>query len=171
MNFVSDIFINLSLSQIKLLSALLGEFLLLIEPLAFEDGSKRPKIKYPYSLLDSRAFVSGKPNTIEKLLDSGIETSDLRSVMSSKQIKSVTESEKTNFPRLSNVLPLTYPVVVPVEILFTAGKITLGLYEVDESKPAVIAKLRNKKKKLQKALDDDLGYEAEEENFDDNNDG
>lgn len=145
--------------------------MLLIEPLAFEDGSsKRTNIRYPYSILDSTVAVSGKPGNTEKLLDSGIETSDLKSVMSSKQIKSFTESERQLYPRLSNVLPLSYVVIVPLEILFTAGKIALCLFEVDETKPVVVTRLKNKKKKFQKALDDDLGYEAEGENFD-NNDG
>lgn len=145
--------------------------MLLVEPLTVEEGSsKRAKLKYPYSILDSSPLVPGKHTSTEKVLDSGIETSDLRSVRSSKQIKSFTESEKQENPRLPSVLPVSYPIIVPVEILFTAGKMALGLYEVDGTNPVVV-KLRNKKKKLLKIpSDDELGYEAEEENVD-NNDG
>lgn len=141
--------------------------MLLIEPLTFEEGtSKRPKIKYPYSILDS-TNVPCKPHNAEKF-DSGIETSDFKSVRSSKRVKSVTESERQVHPRLGNSLPMSYAAIVPVEVLFTAGKIALGLYEVDGSKPTVVVKMKNKKKKLQKALDDEMGYEAGEENFDNN---
>lgn len=141
--------------------------MLLIEPLTFEEGTtKRPKIKYPYSILDSTQ-VPGKLHSAEKF-DSGIETSDFKSVRSSKRIKSVTESEKQVYPRVASALPMSYVAIVPVEVLFTAGKIALGLYEVDGSKPAVVVKMKNKKKKSKKALDDEMGYEAEEENVDNN---
>lgn len=143
--------------------------MLLVEPLTVEDGSsKRTKLKYPYSIIESTHTIHEKVSTSEKLLDSGIETSDLKSVISSKQIRSLTGSEKQ--VKASNSLTLSYCTIVPVEILLTAGKIALGLYEVDGTKPVVV-KQKNKKKKLQKILDDDeLGYEAEEENAD-NNDG
>lgn len=164
-NFVSDILVNLSLSQIKLLSSILGELMLLIEPLAFEDGmSKKPKFKHPYLILDS-PDVPGVFNNQEKVLDSGIETSDLKSVRSSKQVKSLTGSDKPVYSRLpSTSMATSYAVVVPVEILFTAGKIGFGLYEVEGNKNAVVVKMKNKKKKLKKAVDDEAGYEAEEEN-------
>lgn len=144
--------------------------MLLIEPLTFEEGmSKRPKFKHPYSILDSNSVPGAVANS-EKILDSGIETSDLRSVRSSKQVKSLTESDRPIYSRFASSLMTSYAVEVPVEVLFTAGKIALGLYEVDGVKPAVVVKMKNKKKKLQKAIDDEAGYEAEEENFD-NNDG
>lgn len=170
---MSDIVVNLSLSQIKLLSSLLGEFILLVEPLTFEEGmSKRPKFKHPYSILNS-IRVPGAVTNSEKVLDSGFETSDLKSLRSSKQVKSL--SDKPVYSRMTSSLTTSYTaaaiVVVPVEILFTAGKIALGFYEVEIGvKPAVVVKMKNKKKRLQKAIDDEAGYEAEEETFD-NNDG
>lgn len=142
-----------------------------MEPLTVEEGSsKRAKLKYPYSILDSTPLKPGIRTNTEKLLDSGIETSDLKSVRSSKQMKSLTESENQANTRMSNISSSSYSAMVPVEILFTAGRIALGLYEVDGTKPVVV-KMKNKKKKLQKVPDvDELGYEAEEDNVD-NNDG
>lgn len=139
--------------------------MLLIEPLAFEDGSTK-RSKYTFFPLDGTHSNSGKTGVGEKLPDSGIETSDLKSVMSSKQVTSHNENERQTWPRLCNVLPLSYAIIVPIEILFTAGKVALSLYDVDETKPVLLARVKNKKKKSHKALDVDLGYEAEEENMD-----
>ncbi|KAJ8927596.1 hypothetical protein NQ314_019923, partial [Rhamnusium bicolor] len=180
-NFVSDIFVNLSLQQIKLLSALLSEFVLLVEPfIILEEGLlKRPKIKFPYSnfkmipyAIDEEEGITG----LDILRDSGIETSDMKSVLSSQAqgsilgststFKTVVESDKQQvFPRPPNPLPQIY-TAVPIEILFTAGKIGFALYQVDSTKTCA-AKNKAKRKKYARKCDNDLGYEAEEESMDD----
>lgn len=154
-------FINLSLNQIKLLSALLSELLLLVEPLAFDDGATKTKIKFPYPKFGESATNLRDIDAVEILRDSGIDTSDIKSLRSSKIIQSITESEKNTFPKQ---FPYYYNAI-PFEVLFVAGKIGLSLYQVDDTKVQIIKKC--KKKKLQKLFDEDLGYEAEEETLDD----
>lgn len=108
-NLVSDIFINLSLQQIKLLSAILTEFVMLVTPLimevtlsgmshyyfselfvdCFQDGIfRKPKIRSPYSRFDSvaseKGFASESVIFKGQYRDSGIEISDVKSVQSSK---------------------------------------------------------------------------------------
>lgn len=102
------------------------------------------------------------------LRDSGVETSDLKSVMSSKVMKTLTESDNYVFPKPPNPLPHT-SLAVPIEMLFTAGKIGLALYQIDIDK-LNYSKPKGKRKKVLKVLTDDLGYEAEEESFDDRSD-
>lgn len=132
-----------------------------MEPLAFDDGTTKTKIKFPYSQFAESTFNLEEIDSVEIVRDSGIDTSDIKSLRSSKIIQSITESEKNPFPKQ---FP-HYCNAVPFEILFVAGKIGLSLYQVDDSKPLIIKKSR--KKKYQKVFDKDLGYEAEEENFDD----
>ncbi|CAG9819390.1 unnamed protein product [Phaedon cochleariae] len=165
-NFVTDIFVNLSLHQIRLVSALLGEFLLLVEPFILDEGlMKRPKIKFPYSRFDTTPLEIDETETMEILRDSGIETSDMRSLLSSKVVKTIHKTEKYLFPRPPNPLPKSY-ASIPFELLVTAGKICLALYQMDVPKPSHV-KQKNRKRRTTKRVDEDLGYEAEEENVED----
>ncbi|XP_030768330.1 vacuolar protein sorting-associated protein 13B-like isoform X2 [Sitophilus oryzae] len=178
-NFVSDIFVNLSLHQIKIVSGVLAEFVVLLTPLIMEDGLlKRPKIKFPYSRFESflSEFDTEKEVAVIDGLnkDSGIETSDVKSLQSARaqtflNSKPSTESEKQNiFPRPPNTVPYL-PTTIPLEVLITSGKITLSLYSVDDERNVYI-KYKGKKKKSQKKADEDQGYEASEESTDDKTD-
>lgn len=175
-NFVTDIFVNLSLQQIKLLSALLSEFVLLVEPFIVDEGlMKRPKLQFPYSLKAAPYDIMEEIETvasIDVLRDSGIDMSDMKSVFSSKAqgtvstVKTLVESDKQSvFPRPPNPLPQIYSAV-PIEALFTAGKIGLALYESDMTK-IISSRHKGKKRKTKIKIDEDLGYEAEEESVDD----
>lgn len=175
-NFVTDIFINLSLQQIKLLSVLLNEFALLVQPFTMDEGlMKRPKLQFPYSLKPLPYEIEEKIENVfnvDVLRDSGIDMSDMKSVFSSKAqgtvltVKTSVESDKQSiFPRPPNPLPQIY-CSVPIEALFTAGKIGLALYETDVAK-TICSRHKCKKKKMKIKIDEDLGYEAEEESVDD----
>lgn len=178
-NFVTDIKINLSLSQIKLFSVLLAEFSLLIEPFVIKEHLLcRSKIKFPYSeYLPAKHFdenISMYSNEIVR--DSGIDTSDIKSVLSLKtQVpplnRTISDSEKQyTFPRPSNTLTLT-SISTPLDILLTGGGIFVSLYQLDTAK-VVYSKLRdkNKKRKQSKKVKNDQGYEASEESVDEKSD-
>ncbi|KAH0999222.1 hypothetical protein HUJ04_005426, partial [Dendroctonus ponderosae] len=184
-NWVSDTLMSLSLQQIKLLSAIFTEFVQLITPFIMEDGVlKKPKIKFPYSRFDSvtpdRNSSSDLPANQSR--DSGIDTSDLKSVQSSKgqlatkgaakklilqvAIKQASDSDKQLvFPRPPNTVPYIYSSV-PIEVILTAGKIGLTLYSVDDER-TTNSRHKGRKKKISKKSDDDQGYEASEESTDD----
>ncbi|CAH0555543.1 unnamed protein product [Brassicogethes aeneus] len=167
-NFVSDIIVYLSLQQIKLTSALITEFVYLLEPFIKKDEiAKRPKIRLPYSNLENTYVFEEDDEGVEALKDSGIDTSEMRSLKSFKAIgleystQPNTESEKQYvFPRPPNPIPHAYNCV-PIDILFTAGKIIFSLYKVEIIEQSG-SKLSGKKKKI-KEFDEDLGYEASEE--------
>lgn len=84
-NCVSDVEVNLSLSQIQLVSALLIEFLYIFEPFLLEEiVIKRPKITFPYPKFDP-STLDMEEDEIEVLdfaLDSGIETSEFQRLFS-----------------------------------------------------------------------------------------
>ncbi|VEN36376.1 unnamed protein product [Callosobruchus maculatus] len=162
-NFVSDIVVNLSLNQIKLVSAILSEFVSLVEPLLLDDSAiARPKIIFPYSRfepsldeIDEWEAAVGAGAAMVGVADSGIDTSDIRSVYTA----------------------------APVDVLFTAGKIGLSLYQIDdddgdvgeEARPPPSLYKQHRKKKRPSSyrvdhdldLDDDKGYDAEEESAED----
>ncbi|KAG5888478.1 hypothetical protein JTB14_022106 [Gonioctena quinquepunctata] len=167
-NFVTDIFVNLSLQQIKLVSALYAEFLMLVEPLVPDnDLMKIPKVKFPYSRFEMTSELE-EMEPIELLRDSGIETSDMKSLMSSKVVKARTEREKFAFPNPTNPIP-QLSAAVPIEALFTSGKIGLSVYQVQDSNinSFPLPKPKGKKKKIPVISWEDKGYEAEEESMDD----
>lgn len=88
-NFVTDIFVYLSLEQIKLSSALVGEFFYLLEPFILKDEiSKRPKIKLPYTSekISETIYYEYDDDDADAQRDSGIDTSDIRSLTSFKAI-------------------------------------------------------------------------------------
>ncbi|KAL1506203.1 hypothetical protein ABEB36_005605 [Hypothenemus hampei] len=173
-NLVSDIFVNLSLQQIKLFSTLFTEFVAFLTPLIVEDGAfKKPVIKFPHSSLDS---ISERISEVEapKQRDSGIETSDV----STQSIKAPgsnlfsrqnSESDKLIFPRPPSNLPFVYSLI-PLEAVLTAGKIGLTLYNVQDERSNGNLKYKTKKKKVFKKTDDDQGYDASEESTDDRTD-
>ncbi|XP_074031826.1 vacuolar protein sorting 13B isoform X2 [Leptinotarsa decemlineata] len=166
-NFITDIITNLSLHQMKLVSALYGEFVMLVEPPILDNGSlKRPSVKFPYSRFDV-PFELGEVEPLELLRDSGIETSDMKSLMSSKFAKTHIEVEKRVFPKLLSPLPQT-SVSIPFDVLITAGKIGLAVYQYDNTSMTSVSlsKQKGKKKKIPKINKADLGYEAEEESLD-----
>ncbi|CAG9772920.1 unnamed protein product [Ceutorhynchus assimilis] len=166
-NLVSDILINFSLQQIKLLSAILTEFVLLVTPLIREDGTlKKIKIKFPYSHFDLTAYE--KDSDID-VRDSGIETSDFKSVQSSKTHQNPNSDKQVIFPRPPNTVPYIYSSV-PIEVVLTAGKIGLTLYSVEDEQNASARYKGKKKKHFKNKTDEDQGYEASEESTDDRSD-
>lgn len=92
-NFVSDIEIYLALSQIQLASVLLMELLTLFEPFFMDEGiHKRPKIVFPYPQLDRSSFESlfqeeSIISSSEFIVDSGIETADIKSYSTKTKVK------------------------------------------------------------------------------------
>ena len=118
-NFVSDIAIFLSLDQLKLASALLNEMSV---PLSSELTCNRLEITYPYTRFD--IFKDDLETELTEFYkDSGIDTSEIRSVLSSKsQVQPTKEVQKSPSPSQSFC-------EVPLEILFTAGKISCCLYQ------------------------------------------
>nr|CAI5821779.1 unnamed protein product [Callosobruchus analis] len=173
-NFVSDIIVNLSLNQIKLVSAILSEFLSLVEPLLLDDSAiTRPKIIFPYSRfepsldeIDEWEAVVGAADLVR---DSGIDTSDIKSVRSSsktalKNYNSENSDHQLVYARKHSSVTMVY-TAAPVDVLFTAGKIGLSLYQIDDGRPNVYKP--RKKKRSYRPDPDDLGYEAEEESVED----
>lgn len=85
-NLVSDIDINLCLSQIQLASAIMQECLYLLEPFYTDIGiTRRPKISLPYVVYESTSLETLLQEDIETIAvdvvpDSGIELSDVKSV-------------------------------------------------------------------------------------------
>ncbi|XP_060527776.1 intermembrane lipid transfer protein VPS13B isoform X2 [Cylas formicarius] len=171
-NFVSDVVVNLSLQQVKLFSALSGEF---VVPILREDRALRQsRIKFPYSRFDSRPDIDKEKEAtvVEGQKDSGIETSDMKSMQSSKMQhsgvsvkRSVGTDKPCGFPRPS----VPYVPMVPVEVVFTAGKIGVALHQANENKPTS-AKHKGKRKKAARKTDEDQGYEASEESVDEKSD-
>ncbi|XP_076265664.1 vacuolar protein sorting 13B isoform X3 [Rhynchophorus ferrugineus] len=174
-NFVSDISVNLSLHQIKILSAVLNEFVVLITPLILQDGMlKKPKINFPYTRVESFRLEKGSEKEVAVIeglnKDSGIETSDVKSVQSLKGqgtiLRQSSESDKQYiFPRPPNTVSYVYHSV-PLEILLAAGRISFTLYSAEDERNTFI-KYKGKKKKSYKKADEDQGYEASEESTDD----
>ncbi|XP_056633940.1 intermembrane lipid transfer protein VPS13B isoform X1 [Diorhabda sublineata] len=157
-NLVTDIMINLSLQQIKLLSALLSEFIALMEPLVVDENFVRPKLILPYSRSRDTTIYEEEIETCELFRDSGIETSDIKS-LSSRLLKTLSESERYVVPKSTTSL-LGY--CIPFDVLFTAGKISLGLHQV-HIPPNGSQQAKNKRRRSQKVDNDEAGYEAEEE--------
>lgn len=79
-NFVTNIEISQSLDQIQLASALVSEFLRIFEPF-FSDMiiSKRPKITFPYQIINPDISESDTVGVDATAQDSGFETADFRS--------------------------------------------------------------------------------------------
>ncbi|CAH2018039.1 unnamed protein product [Acanthoscelides obtectus] len=166
-NFVSDIVVNLSLNQIKLVSAILSEFASLVEPLLLDDSAlARPKIIFPYSRFEPSVDNTVKWDPQEIIRDSGIDTSDIKSVKSSSRaaLKGLSEREHQLYSKKHSSVTMVY-TAAPVDVLFTAGKIGLSLYQIDDGKPNIYK--QKKKKRPYKIDPDDLGYEAEEESVED----
>ncbi|XP_050295994.1 intermembrane lipid transfer protein VPS13B [Anthonomus grandis grandis] len=179
-NLVSDIFVYLSLQQIKLVSTIFTEFVLLITPLIVEDGIyKKPTIRFPYSRFESAPSdkLSEKELVVVRASkDSGFETSDVKSVQSSKVINSLTRqlsadsnNEKQQiFPRPPNTVP--YVLSVPLEVTFTAGKVAVTLYNCEDERSGGGVVKHRRRKRISKRTDEDQGYEASEESTDDKSD-
>nr|CAH7751442.1 unnamed protein product [Callosobruchus chinensis] len=177
-NFVSDIIVNLSLNQIRLVSAILSEFVSLVEPLLLDDTAiTRPKIIFPYSRFEpsldeidewEAVTVAAGAAASDIVRDSGIDTSDIKSVRSSSKTALKTFSENSDhqllYARKHSSVTMVY-TAAPVDVLFTAGKIGLSLYQIDDGRPNVYK--QRKKKRSYKVDPDDLGYEAEEESAED----
>lgn len=174
-NFVSDIIINLSLQQIRLLSCLLMELEALVEPLQLDD-ELRPKITLPYSKSEDINYEIDENEINDICKDSGIDTSDVKSIISSKRDKILIESEKYPYQNKSLPLHISHNNI-PLEMLVTAGKINFGIYQVDvEDFNRQWWRRRSTKKSLtgfrrnsvsSAAFSYDIGYDAEEEDMDD----
>jgi hypothetical protein len=88
-NFVSDIAVFLSLDQLKLASALSNE---LSFPVNSGLANNRPEITYPYTRFD--IFKDDLETELTEFYkDSGIDTSEIRSVLSSKSQIQVPNTE------------------------------------------------------------------------------
>jgi vacuolar protein sorting-associated protein 13B len=150
-NFVSDIAVFLSLDQLKLASALSNE---LSFPVNSGLANNRPEITYPYTRFD--IFKDDLETELTEFYkDSGIDTSEIRSVLSSKsQIQPTKEVHK------ASSIPHTY-CEVPLEVLFTAGKISCCLYQFCVTQ-SIQASHRGKKTKYL-VDEEDRNYEASEE--------
>ncbi|CAG9862164.1 unnamed protein product [Phyllotreta striolata] len=124
-NLTSDINIALVYQQFSIAACLLKEFQLLVEPVEEKSDSSKPKITFPYGKIEFPASGKSAENLIgDSYKDSGFETSDIRSVNSSKNLK--TDSER-NFAHKQSISLDN----LPIEALFTAGKLTVSFYEVD----------------------------------------
>ncbi|XP_066257341.1 intermembrane lipid transfer protein VPS13B isoform X1 [Euwallacea similis] len=176
-NLVSDILVTVSLHQLKLSSAIVTEFVTSVAPFIVEGGVLRKPIeKFPYSRLESSGVDQQNFDVEMSVIkgqnkDSGIDTSDVRSIQSSKvpglgllTRQSIDNSKQLTFPR-PPVIPYTMSSV-PVDIIMTAGKVGFTLYSVDDERINNL-KYKNKKKKASRRSDDDQGYEASEESTDD----
>ncbi|XP_072392830.1 intermembrane lipid transfer protein VPS13B [Diabrotica undecimpunctata] len=160
-NFVSDIIINLSLHQIKLISALLNEFQASMEPLIIDKHFVRMKLTLPYTRSYDETFYEEEIEANDVCRDSGIDTLDNKSILSSSRIlKTLSESEKYTPPKPSNTLNSNQ--LIPFDILLTAGKISLALYQVILPTTGSL-RAKNKRKKSLKIDINASGYEAEEE--------
>ncbi|KAK9889545.1 hypothetical protein WA026_006900 [Henosepilachna vigintioctopunctata] len=126
LNITSDIFVNICLSQMKLMLQLFGEFNEFMQPAK----ATKSKMKYPYSRLTD----SHDDSDFDILRDSGIESSELKSVTSSHQLDSIykieTEKRSTYMKASVNV-----DNVQPLELLMTGGKISFALYTTGNQFP------------------------------------
>lgn len=79
-NFVTDIEVNVSISQIRLASALFAEFMYLLEPFDIEQGlQETPKLFQPYRKFNYSETNFLEEHELEVVQDSGFETSEIRS--------------------------------------------------------------------------------------------
>lgn len=74
-NIVSDVAVNLCLSQIRLALNLIGEFNEFLQPVK----ASKSKVRFPYS----QVVENRDESDVEALKDSGIESSEFKSVGSS----------------------------------------------------------------------------------------
>lgn len=138
-NFVTDIVISISLDQLKLGASLYNEFIL---PIAVP-MSNHPEIKYPFTKFEN-LNNDLEAELTEFYKDSGIDTSEIRSILSAKSTaQPIKEPQKTIRHN-------------PLEILFTAGKISCCLYQT--SLTSRLQRIRSKY-----VDEDDCNYEASEE--------
>ncbi|CAG9862165.1 unnamed protein product [Phyllotreta striolata] len=146
-NLTSDINIALVYQQFSIAACLLKEFQLLVEPVEEKSDSSKPKITFPYGKIEFPASGKSAENLIgDSYKDSGFETSDIRSVNSSKNLK--TDSER-NFAHKQSISLDN----LPIEALFTAGKLTVSFYEIadnmrTEAKDIVLLLDKNKDLKV-----------------------
>lgn len=147
LNLVSDIEMNISLSQINLVSLLLDEFWTIFDPFDLPEN-ERPRIVFPY---EHNTFIKIEQDTTMDVPDSGIETSDFRSTFSNKskfeenyylhKIESDSSFYNTPKPKFS------VHHIIPLEILFTGGKISLILFQLQTNDRKDIIKYKRKKSK------------------------
>lgn len=146
-NLVSDIEMNISLSQIKLVSLLLDEFWMIFDSFDLSEN-ERPRIIFPY---EYNAFMKNEQESTMDVLDSGIETSDFRSTFSNKskfeesyylhKIESDSSFYNTPKPKFS------VHHIIPLEVLFTGGKISLILFQLESNDKKDVVKFKRKKSK------------------------
>ncbi|XP_008197902.1 intermembrane lipid transfer protein VPS13B isoform X1 [Tribolium castaneum] len=149
-NFVTDIAVFVSLDHLKLVSALINE---LKFPVSGSLVKERMEITYPYTRFD--IFKDDLETELTEFYkDSGIDTSEIRSVLSSKSpVQPTRDKHKISVP--SQNFDET-----PSEILFTAGKISCCLYQFSFTQSHQ-GSHRTKKPKY--ADEEDRNYEASEE--------
>ncbi|KAF5303499.1 hypothetical protein FQA39_LY09962 [Lamprigera yunnana] len=129
-NCESDVEVNLSLNQIKLISTLVFESMHILEPFLLDDLVKRPCVTSPYLKLDSPTFdVMEEDNSASTELgaDSGFETSEFQSIFSLK-------SRVLNFIMLlKNDLLITVLQEVSTESTYLEAKQLLKHKEIERN--------------------------------------
>ncbi|XP_044753199.1 vacuolar protein sorting-associated protein 13B isoform X2 [Coccinella septempunctata] len=125
-NIVSDVAVSLCLCQIKLALYLFGEFNEFIQPVK----TSRKKIRFPYSKLVGEHDES----EVEALRDSGIESSEFKSVGSSFKHDIYRFDSEKHFTVLKSS-SMNIDNVHPLEVLLTGGKISLSLYRIGSDYP------------------------------------
>ncbi|XP_017781523.1 PREDICTED: vacuolar protein sorting-associated protein 13B [Nicrophorus vespilloides] len=131
-NFTSDIMLTISLSQIKLLDALINEASYAVELTnSNKCTKKRPKVFFPYIQLEKSEEVL---ETHDYMRDSGIETSDIRSTNYSIKTK-----ESSFLRKMSDVSEKSASIkaeqtqqYIPLDVLVAGGKFSFVLYEIEK---------------------------------------
>ncbi|KAF5296670.1 hypothetical protein FQR65_LT10210 [Abscondita terminalis] len=167
-NCESDVEISLSLTQIKLILALITECTMNLQSCALNDVNNRPHVTCPYNKIDLSTLDALEESEIS--IDSGIESSELQSIFSAhsksaaeiKHLLKNRESEKVVLSRPSNTISPSH-VTIPVDVLITGGRIIVSLYEVNGHFSRKTAVKSSEKKYNSQFIDLDRGYEASEE--------
>ncbi|XP_045475296.1 vacuolar protein sorting-associated protein 13B [Harmonia axyridis] len=125
-NIVSDVAVNLCLSQIRLALNLIGEFNEFLQPVK----ASKSKVRFPYS----QVVENRDESDVEALKDSGIESSEFKSVGSSfkHDIYRIDSEKRISVLKSSST---TMDNVNPLEVLLTGGKISLSLYQIGANYP------------------------------------
>ncbi|KAI4462018.1 vacuolar protein sorting-associated protein 13b [Holotrichia oblita] len=173
-NFVSNIDLQVSLNQIKLVSALQEELNAAFDIIMSDANmSKRPKLNLSYITIGGVKQDIDDVSTqdgVDIFRDSGFETSDLRSSISLKTKESTNIRKLSESDKSSNIFSRSTPSIsvnvafIPMDVLVTAGKISFNLYDEEDKIRGIRSKFNFKKyKPFLRDIDRETGYEGSEE--------
>ncbi|KAL3269017.1 hypothetical protein HHI36_008101 [Cryptolaemus montrouzieri] len=128
LNIVSDILMNLCLSQIRLAVSLFGEFNEFVQPIQ----TAKSKMKFPYTRVEDRFDESD----FDAFKDSGIESSELKSVGSFHKPDSIYRMNSEKHLSTSKT-SMNVDNIHPLELLLTGGKMSLSFYIMNSQYPVV----------------------------------